>query len=263
MIETVDHWVEKSLSAKPPISTSAGTQRYLFLQELASQTTDKKRIRAEAISVLFAARDSTAALLTNVWFELSKRPDIWARLSQEIATLNGSKPTYEELKNLKYLRAVLNESQRLYPVAPINGLVAREDTVLPLGGGEDEKSPILVKKGQFVFFPIYAMHRRKDLYGEDADIFRPERWLDTQDEKGLRMGWAYLPFSGGPRVCPGRKLTLFTDLTPPSLQCKQIPASTALAHTLRRALRLFLLLPLLPLSLLSPTSRPSLNNPLT
>jgi cytochrome P450 len=128
VIETVDHWVEKSLSAKAPISASAGTQRYHFLQELASQTTDKKRIRAEAISVLFAARDSTAALLTNVWFELSKRPDIWARLSQEIATLNGSKPTYEELKNLKYLRAVLNESQRLYPVAPINGLVAREDT---------------------------------------------------------------------------------------------------------------------------------------
>jgi Cytochrome P450 len=266
VIEIVDHWVEKSLSTKQPISTSAGTQRYLFLQELASQTTDKKRIRAEAISVLFASRDSTAALLTNVWFELSKRPDIWARLSQEIATLNGSKPTYEELKNLKYLRAVLNESQRLYPIVPANGLIAREDTVLPLGGGEDEKSPILVKKGQFVLLPVYAIHRRKDLYGEDADTFRPERWLDTQDEKGLRMGWAYLPFSGGPRVCPGRKLTLFTD---PILPFPPVQPNSCLncfgVHITQSPWSLLLTSPRpdLPLSLLLPILRPSLNNSLT
>lgn len=169
------------------------------------QTNDKIKIRSEALSVLFAGRDTTASLLTNVWFELSKRPDIWARLSEEVDTLNGEKPSYEELKNMKYLRAVLNESQRLHPIVPATGRYAREDTVLPLGGGDDEKSPILVKKGQLVMFVLYAMHRRKELYGEDADIFRPERWLDTEDQKGLRMGWDYLPFSGGPRVCIGRE----------------------------------------------------------
>ncbi len=46
----------------------------------------------------------------------------------------------------------------------------------------------------------------------DADIFRPERWLDTDEKKGLRMGWDYLPFSGGPRVCPGRKYLPLTLL---------------------------------------------------
>lgn len=186
-------------------SPSTGRQRYLFLPELVSQTNDKIKIRTEALSVLFAGTDTTAALLINVFFELSRQPDVWARLSSEVDTLHGQKPTYEQLKNMKYLRAVLNEIQRIRPIVPGNGRQARKDTVLPLGGGEDGKSPILVKKGQIMIFATYSMHRRKDLYGDDADVFRPERWLDTEDQKGLRMGWEFLPFSGGPRVCIGRK----------------------------------------------------------
>lgn len=55
------------------------------------------------------------------------------------------------------------------------------------------------------------MHRRKDLFGEDAEEFRPERWLDGEGEgkKGLRVGWEYLPFNGGPRICIGRKYEMF------------------------------------------------------
>ncbi|KAF7511834.1 hypothetical protein GJ744_003565 [Endocarpon pusillum] len=206
----VEKLVEKSLTSKQleSLSTSTTKPRYVFVHELVSQTSDKVRIRNEALSVLFAARDTTAGLLTNVWFELSKRPDIWTRLCNEIDTLDGNKPNYEELKNLKYLRAVLNESQRLYPIIPVGGRKAKEDVTLPVGGGEDGRSPVLVRKGQFVLFGIHAMHRRKGLYGEDADIFRPERWLDTEEKKGLRMGWEYLPFSGGPRVCPGQNFAL-------------------------------------------------------
>lgn len=48
------------------------------------------------------------------------------------------------------------------------------------------------------------MHRRPDIYGTDAAKFRPERWL----EPGLRPGWAYIPFSGGPRVCIGQNSAL-------------------------------------------------------
>lgn len=207
MTDYVDKLVAKSLSSKQLESPSTSTTkpRYVFVHELVSQTTDKVRIRNEALSVLFAARDTTAGLLTNVWFELSKRPDIWARLRNEVDTLNGEKPSYEELKNLKYLRAVLNESQRLCPIIPAIARTAKEDVILPVGGGDDGESPVFVHKEQFVVLSTYAMHRRKDLYGEDADTFRPERWLDTEEKKGLRMGWEYLPFSGGPRVCPGRK----------------------------------------------------------
>ena len=88
--------------------------------------------------------------------------------------------------------------------------------MLPLGGGENEDAPVLVKKGTIVAYHLYVMHRRKDLFGEDADVFRPERWIDGEgggeDGKGLRVGWEFLPFNGGPRICIGRE---FISLFPP------------------------------------------------
>lgn len=106
---------------------------------------------------------------------------------------------------MRYLRAVLNESLRLYPIVPNNNREALHDTILPLGGGKDGQSPLFVPKGQIVVWDLYSMHRRKDIYGVDADVFKPERWLDSGDETALRPGWAYLPFNGGPRTCVGRK----------------------------------------------------------
>jgi len=77
--------------------------------------------------------------------------------------------------------------------------MANKDTHLPVGGGTDGLSKIFVPKGQVVAYHYHVMHRRKDLFGEDAAEFVPERW-----EK-LRPRWAFLPFGGGPRICIGRK----------------------------------------------------------
>jgi cytochrome P450 len=48
------------------------------------------------------------------------------------------------------------------------------------------------------------MHHRKDIYGPDAEDFRPERWENAQ----LRPQWAFLPFNGGPRICIGQQYAL-------------------------------------------------------
>jgi len=50
------------------------------------------------------------------------------------------------------------------------------DTILPVGGGADGKSPVFVAKGTQVNYQVWVMQRRKDIYGEDADEFKPERW---------------------------------------------------------------------------------------
>ncbi|KAF2852748.1 cytochrome P450 52A12 [Plenodomus tracheiphilus IPT5] len=177
-------------------------EKYYFIQEVAKQTTDKKRIREELINILLAGRDTTASLLSNMFFQLARRPEIWAKLREEVDTLGGQTPSYEQLRGLKYLKWCLNESLRIHPVVPGNSRFAARDTVLPLGGGPDGRAPLFVPKGTIVGYSPIAMHRRKDFYGPDADEYKPERWAT------LRPGWEYLPFNGGPRICLGQQYAL-------------------------------------------------------
>lgn len=207
----VDGYVEKGLAKREQLLESKSVKgRYTFIDELVRQTDDRVRIRSEILNILLAGRDTTASLLTNVWWLLSKRPDIWTKLQAEVASLNGQKPTWEQLKELKYVRALLNESLRLHPVVPQNSREAFEDTTLPLGGGLNGKAPLFIPKGQTVAWSTYTMHRRPEFYGEDAEEFRPERWLDDSmtGTKGLRPGWEYLPFNGGARICLGQQYAL-------------------------------------------------------
>lgn len=88
---------------------------------------------------------------------------------------------------------------------PVNSRAAEKTTTLPVGGGPDGTAPILVRKGEGVGYCIYAMHRRKDIYGSDADQFRPERW---ENDALKNIGWGYLPFNGGPRICLGQDFAL-------------------------------------------------------
>jgi cytochrome P450 len=77
------------------------------------------------------------------------------------------------------------------------------DTTIPRGGGSDGTEPVFVPKGTEVLFPVFTMHRDKDLWGDDADTFRPERW-----EENPIHTWDYLPFGGGPRICIGQQFAL-------------------------------------------------------
>lgn len=65
--------------------------------------------------------------------------------------------------------------------------MANRDTTLPRGGGKDGKSKVFVKKGSVVEYSSYALHRRADIWGEDVDEFKPERW------EGRKGGWDFLP----------------------------------------------------------------------
>lgn len=73
---------------------------------------------------------------------------------------------------------------------PDNGRRTAKDTTLPRGGGADGQSPIYLKANTDVLYSTHVMHRRKDLWGEDADEFKPERF------EGRRHGWDFLPFNG-------------------------------------------------------------------
>lgn len=98
--------------------------------------------------------------------------------------------------------AKLDTALRLYPIVPFNIREAKRDTFLPVGGGPDGKSPVHVPKGHEVIFSVYTLHRDPEVFGPDADEFRPERWGK------IRPSWAYLPFNGGPRICIGQQFAL-------------------------------------------------------
>ena len=112
---------------------------------------------------------------------------------------------------MTFLSSTIKESLRLHPPVPVNQRAATKTTTLPEGGGPDGKSRVLVRKGESVGFLMYALHRRKDIYGEDAYEFRPERWLGDALKS---VGYGYLPFGAGQRACLGQGFaTLETTYT--------------------------------------------------
>lgn len=113
--EFVDEIIYRALErfeprdAEKPIDGSGEKKRYVFLNELLKSTRDPKRLRDELLNILMAGRDTTASLLSHTFHLLARRPDIWQKLQAEIAELNGTKPDYDTLRNLKYVKYVLNE----------------------------------------------------------------------------------------------------------------------------------------------------------
>jgi len=176
-----------------------------FWDAIAEQYTDKTVLTDQIMNILLAGRDTTAELLTfTMWF-LSRHKRVLQKLRAEVLKYLGedTRPTWEIIKNMVYLKYVLNETLRLLTVVPTNTRSARFRTTLPRGGGPDGKSPIILEEGQHVHYTVFSLHRRKEAYGEDAEEFNPERW------ENLRVGaWDYLPFNGGPRICLGQQYAL-------------------------------------------------------
>jgi cytochrome P450 len=116
----VDDIVQRELAKSPPKDVDESndgkeeSNRYVFLTELVKATRDPTRLRDELLNVLLAGRDTTASLLSNTFHALVRRPEIFEKLRAEIDQLSGEKPDYETLRNLKYLKQVLNECRSAF-----------------------------------------------------------------------------------------------------------------------------------------------------
>lgn len=200
--EYTSHYVKLALSA--PKTDKSSDCSYNLLAALAKSTKDVTELRDQILAILFAGRNTTASLLGWALCLLSRNPQVFANLRAAISNEFGpytEEPTnidFGKLKGCHYLQFVLSETLRLAPVVPVNSRTAVCDTILPRGGGPDGRSPIAVGKHQTVMFVPFTLHRRKDVWGPDADEFKPERW------EGRKLDWNYIPFSGGPRICIGR-----------------------------------------------------------
>jgi len=205
--EFVDWFVQLKLQQQyqPSAETQTPTkQKFVLLDELAKQTRNPLELRNETLAVLTAGRDTTGALLGWVFYFLARHPRVYAKLRSIIlaefgAASAASGITFTNLRGCQYLQYVINESFRVAAVIPLNERVCIKDTTLPRGGGPDGTEPVFIPKGRQVLLANYAMQHRADIWGSDVEEFKPERW------EGRKVGWDFVPFGGGPRVCPGRK----------------------------------------------------------
>jgi len=175
---------------------------YVFLTELRKTGADEEHMIDQILSIIIAGRDTTAVAASSVLYCLARRPDSVRKLREEIAGLGVESPSWDELRGMRYLNNVVREALRLFPPIATNSRTSNKETVLPHGGGADGSQPVLVPAGTSVRWSLYSLHRNKDVYGPDAEEFRPERF----DE--LRLGWDYIPFHGGPRICIGQQFAL-------------------------------------------------------
>ena len=181
-------------------------------------------LRGQMTTFLLAGHETTSTLLTWTLHRLSTRPDVQSRLRDEIrgardqiARDGRGEFEADELNALPYLDAVTREVSRLDPPVSMTVRESAVDDVIPLSapirardGSTHDAVPI--KKGQIILIPIAAYNRDTAIFGDDANEFRPERWLESTkvaDGQHTVGVWSpLLTFLAGPRSCIGYRFAI-------------------------------------------------------
>ena len=155
---------------------------------------------------IFAGSDTTAASLRALFYYLNRNRKAHERLLAEIddADRKGrlSDPvTFAEAQNLHYLQACIKEALRMHPAV---GLLL--ERVVPEGG--IDFGGTWLPGGTVVGMNPWIAARDKSTYGDDAYQYRPERWLEADEEQLKIMDRNFLAFGGGTRTCLGRNISM-------------------------------------------------------
>ncbi|KAI0795607.1 cytochrome P450 [Abortiporus biennis] len=180
-----------------------------------SQRLSDEDVLAQVPTFLVAGHETTSSATTWCLFALTQAPEVLAKLRQELLTVSTDEPTMEELNALPYLDAVIRETLRVHAPVPSTMRAATQDDVIPVSRpyidihGQPQNF-IRVAKGDFMVIPILSINRSKELWGEDAFEFKPERWEHVPEAVANVPGvWGnMLTFLGGPRSCIGYRFSL-------------------------------------------------------
>ncbi|RVW41149.1 cytochrome P450 704C1 [Vitis vinifera] len=214
-IKVVDDFVYKLIHSKTELMKNSQNDssmkkddilsRFLQLKDI---EIDPKYLRDIILNFIIAGKDTTATALSWFIYMLCKHPTIQEKVAQEVREAINLKEatnyaefaasvTEEALENMQHLHAAITETLRLYPAVPVDAKICFSDDTLPDG--------FSVRKGDIVSYQPYAMGRMRFVWGDDAEEFRPERWLN---EKGLfcpESPFKFTAFQAGPRICLGKE----------------------------------------------------------
>ncbi|KAI6037504.1 cytochrome P450 [Pisolithus marmoratus] len=201
-------------ATKEKVETSNSTIDLLLQAE--DEVSGRRVTREEASprqirTLLFASYETTALMMTWALVEVARHPHVQTKLREEL--LSGGEPSYDQLISFPYLDAVVQETLRVHSAVQDLIRQAKEDDVIPLSEPVRTKSgdvvdKIAVERGTVIGISVPCMNRSEAIWGPDAKVFRPERWLEAdgvtkkaQEVKGYRH---VLTFGEGPRTCVGK-----------------------------------------------------------
>ncbi|KAJ7779335.1 cytochrome P450 [Mycena maculata] len=193
----------------------AARRRDLLSVMVQSNMLDNESVRISDTDVIaqipanFTAGHDTSST-SSAWLlhALSLNKACQTKLRQELLTVHTDNPSMDELNSLPYLDWVIREAMRAYTPVATTFRVAMQDDVLPLSKPYVDRHGVVrdtipLRKGTLIRVPIEAVHLDKDIWGPDAQEFKPERWeCIPEAAKNIPSAWGnLLTFLAGPRNC--------------------------------------------------------------
>jgi cytochrome P450 len=184
------------------------------------------RVLTMAVSMAFAGSETTAISLSAVFYYLLKTPRCYIKLIEEldVADLEGRLGTHDVVpwaaaQKLVYLDACIKEAFRLHPAAGLPLERITPATGLNIAGE-------YIPGGTIVGCSAWIVHRRAEVFGRDANIYRPERWIENTEAKLKEMNGTMFQFGMGARTCIGKNISLLEiyKLVPSVLRKFQVKA---------------------------------------
>lgn len=192
--------------------------RFLEAMQRSPDTLNETAVTSLLISMIAAGSDTSSNAIAATMYFLMKTPDKLAKLRAEIETvrdLTTPIPVYSQISKLPYLHAVVKEGIRLFP--PLTHPIER---LVPTGGANIAGK--FLPQGTSVGCLQLAMHLNPKVFGEDAGVFHPERWLEGSAEELRVMETAHIGFGRGRRVCIGQYIA--------TMEIKKVLATMVLGY---------------------------------
>ncbi|XVE77005.1 hypothetical protein DITRI_Ditri13aG0027100 [Diplodiscus trichospermus] len=212
-MKVVDNFVYKLINNKIEQMRNSKDDSSIKKEDILSRflqvnDSDPTYLRDVILNFIIAGKDTTAAALSWFTYMLCKHPDVQEKVAHEVKEATNMKEvkdiaefaagmSEEALEKMHYLHAAITETLRLYPSVPVNAKICLYDDTLPDG--------FSVRKGDMVAYQPYAMGRMKFIWGDDAEEFRPERWLNEDGMFQPESPFKFPTFQAGPRICLGKE----------------------------------------------------------